>query len=84
MLSLRNGPMRKSLVKPAPEPEPKSEEQAISLNIATAFFGLPDLSHISEIIDHADKLGAKLRMKGPAICLNQRDSLDPRKALIPR
>ncbi|MBQ69141.1 hypothetical protein CL689_03675 [Candidatus Saccharibacteria bacterium] len=84
MLSLRNGPVRKSLVKPAPEPEPKSEEQSISLNIATAFFGLPDLSHISEIIDHADKLSSKLRIQRSSVCLNQRDSLDPRKALTPR
>lgn len=84
MKSLSGSVLRKTPITAPPKPESKSEDQSLALGVVSAFFGLPDLSHAMDIIEHAEKLERKGFRKSQKLNLNLRESLDPRKALSPR
>ncbi len=84
MNSIIGPSMKKSPVRQPPPPEPESEEQNISLGLVTAMLGLPDLTHMAEFLDHAQKIDSAGFKSSKHVNLNPRDGLDPRKALTPR
>lgn len=84
MKSLSGSILRKTPISTPSKPSPKAEDQSVALGVVSAFFGLPDLSHAMEIVEHAEKLERKSFRNRREINLNLRESLDPRKALSPR